>query len=130
MSKSMSRFLPTPSRPPEDCERHYTQVHIRMAQNLLRPMPGLVSYHVNRAVAQADITGGWAQRPRAWRFVILRFAPDATLAFSAEDNEMVAQDQVNCLYRLRHSDVEENVALDRRADQIVLSKFLLEADRA
>jgi hypothetical protein len=130
MGKSISRFLPTPSRTPEECERHYTEVHVRMAQNVLRPMPALVSYHVDRAVAQADVTGGWAQRPRAWRFVVLRFAPGEALAFSPDENEMVAQDHVNCLYRLRHSDLEESVLLDRRDGQLALAKFLLEADRA
>ena len=72
-----------------------------MAQELLRPMPSLLSYHINRAVAQADVVGGLGQRPRAWRFVVLRFAPGEVLAFTPEQNEMVAQDHVNCLYRLR-----------------------------
>jgi hypothetical protein len=130
VGKSFSRFEPTPSRTPDECERHYTQVHVRMAQELLRPMPALISYHVDRAVAQADVGGGWAQRPRAWRFVILRFDPGETLAFSDEQNEMVAQDHVNCLYRLRHSDVEETVRLDRRQGQLALAKFIIEADRA
>src|SRR3954469_11457080 len=130
MGKSMSRFEPTPSRTPEECERHYTEVHLRMAQDLLRPMTALTSYHVNRAVAQADVTGGWAQRPRGWRNVILRFEPGETLVFSAEQAEMVAQDQVNCLYRLRHSDVEERVLLDRRDGQLAMTKFLIDADRA
>jgi len=129
MGKAFSRFEPTPSRSPEECERHYTAVHVRMAQNLLRPMPALVSYHVDRAVAQADVTGGWGQRPRPWRFVVLRFDPGATLEFSAEQNEMVAQDHVNCLYRLRHTDVEEAVLLDRRDGQLALAKFMVEADR-
>ena len=130
MGKSISRFLPTPTRTPEECERHYTEVHVRMAQDLLRPMPALISYHVNRALAQADVTGGWAQRPRAWRFVVLRFAPGEALAFSSQENEMVAQDHINCLYRLRHSDLEESVLLDRRDGQLALAKFVLEADRA
>jgi hypothetical protein len=129
MSKAIGRFEPTPSRSPEECERHYTQVHMRMAQNLLRPMPSLRSYHVNRAVAQADVGGGWAQRPRAWRFVILRFEPGQALAFTDEQNEMVAQDHVNCLYRLRHCDVEEDVVIDRIHGQLALAKFLIEADR-
>jgi hypothetical protein len=130
MGKAFSRFMPTPSRTPQECERHYTEVHVRMAQELLRPMPALVSYHINRAVAQADVVGGWGQRPRAWRFVVLRFDPGEVLAFSEEENEMVAQDHVNCLYRLRHTDVEETVLLDRRNGQLALAKFLLEADRA
>ena len=130
MSKSISRFEPTPSRPFEECERHYTQVHVRLAQNLLRPMRGIRSYHINRALAQADVSGGWSQRPRAWRFVVLRFEPDAELAFTPEQNEMIAQDHVNCLYRLRHCDVEETVLMDRLDGQYALAKFMLEADIA
>ena len=130
MGKSIGRFEPTPSRTPEECERHYTQVHVRMAQDLLRPVPSLLSYHTNRAVAQADVTGGWNQRPRAWRFVVLRFTPGETLAFTPEQNEMVAQDHVNCLYRLRQGDVDEHVLLDRVDRQLALAKFMLEADRA
>jgi hypothetical protein len=130
MGKSIGRFDPTPSRTPEECERHYTQVHVRMAQDLLRPMRSVLSYHTNRAVAQADVTGRWNQRPRAWRFVVLRFTPGATLAFSPEQNEMVAQDHVNCLYRLRQGDVDEHVLLDRLDRQLALAKFMIEADRA
>ena len=101
-----------------------------MAQDLLRPMPSLLSYYTDRAVAQADVNGGWKQRPRAWRFVVLRFRPGETLAFTAEQNEMVAQDHVNCLYRLRSCDVDESVLLDRVDGQLALAKFMLEADRA
>lgn len=130
MGKVMGRFDPTPSRAPEECERHYTQVHVRMAQDLLRPMPSLLSYYTNRAVAQADVNGRWKQRPRAWRFVVLRFTPGETLAFTAEQNETVAQDHVNCLYRLRSCDVEESVWLDYMDGQLALAKFMIEADRA
>jgi hypothetical protein len=130
MGKVIGRFDPTPSRTPEECERHYTQVHVRMAQELLRPMPTLLSYHTDRAVAQADVNGGWNQRPRAWRFVVLRFRPGATLAFTSEQTEMVAQDHVNCLYRLRSCDVEESVLLDRVDGQLAMAKFMIEADRA
>jgi hypothetical protein len=129
VAKAIGRFDPTPSRTPEECERHYTQVHVRMAQDLLQQMPSVLSYHTNRVVAQADVTGGWGQLPRAWRFNMLRFAPGETLAFSPEQNEMVAQDHTNCLYRLRHCDVEETVLLDRVGGQTALAKFLLEADR-
>ena len=130
MGKVIGRFDPTPSRRPEECERHYTQVHVHMAQDLLRPMPTLLSYYTDRAVAQADVNGGWRQRPRAWRFVVLRFTPGETLAFTAEQTEMVAQDHVNCLYRLRSCDVEESVLLDRVDRQRALAKFMIEADRA
>jgi hypothetical protein len=130
MGKVIGRFDPTPSRTPEECERHYTQVHVRMAQDLLRPMPSLLSYYTNRAVAQADVNGGWNQRPRAWRFVVLRFTAGETLAFTPDQNEMVAQDHVNCLYRLRSCDVEERVLVDRVDGQLSLAKFMIEADRA
>ena len=130
MSKAFSRFEPTPARSVEECERHYMEVHVRMAQDLLRPMPGLESYHTNRAVAQADVSGGWAQEPRAWRFVVLRFASGAALAFTDEQNEMVARDHVNCLYRLRHCDVEETVLIDSGRGHFTFAKFMIEADRA
>src|SRR6476619_4668353 len=130
MGKVIGRFDPTPSRTSEECERHYTEVHVHMAQDLLRPMPSLLSYHTNRAVAQADVNGGWRQRPRAWRFVVLRFTPGQTLAFTPEQNEMVAQDHVNCLYRLRSCEVEEQVLFDRVDGQLALAKFMIEADRA
>jgi hypothetical protein len=130
MGKVIGRFDPTPSWSPEECERHYTQVHVRMAQDLLRPMPSLLSYYTNRALAQADVNGGWSQRPRAWRFVVLRFTPGETLLFTPEQNEMVAQDHVNCLYRLRSCEVEERVLLDRVDGQLALAKFMVEADRA
>jgi hypothetical protein len=129
MGKHFSRFDPTPSRTPEECERHYTQIHVHMAQELLRPMPALLTYHVNRAVAQADVTGGFNARPRAWRFAVLRFTPGEALAFSPEQNEMVAQDHVNCLYRLRSCEAEEAVLMDRLGGSTALAKFMLEADR-
>jgi hypothetical protein len=129
VGKVIGRFDPTPSRTAEECERHYTRVHVRMAQDLLRPMPTLLSYYTNRAVAQADVNGEWNKRPRAWRFVVLRFTPGETLAFTPEQTETVAQDHVNCLYRLRSCEVEETVLLDRLAGQLTLSKFVIEADR-
>jgi len=61
---------------------------------------------------------------------VLRFTPGETLAFTPEQNEMVAQDHVNCLYRLRQGDVDEHVLLDRVDRQLALAKFMLEADRA
>jgi hypothetical protein len=100
-----------------------------MAQELLRPMPALLSYHIGRAVAQADVNGGWKMRPRAWRFVALRFAEGENLAFTPEQNEMVAQDHVNCLYRLRSCDAEETVLFSRLDGQTATAKFMLEADR-
>jgi hypothetical protein len=130
MSKTIGRFEPTPARPPEECERHYTRVHVPMAQDLLRQLPAVRSYLVDRAVAQADVAGGWAQRPRAWRFVILRYTPGGALSFTPEQAEMIAQDHVNCLYRLRHCEVDEKVLLDRVDGHLALAKFMIEADRA
>ena len=43
---------------------------------------------------------------------------------------MVAQDHVNCLYRLRYCDIDEDVLMDRVGGQRALSKFMIEADRA
>lgn len=127
MTKLIGRFEPTPSRTPEECERHYTSVHIRMAQNMLAGMDGFGSYHVNRAVAQADVAGGFAQRPRAWRFVILRLVPGTELSFTPQQLETIFQDHVNCLYRLRQFEVHERVAFDaRHPGSLGMAKFLIE----
>jgi hypothetical protein len=128
VAKVVTRFDPTPQRTPQECERHYRAVHVPFAQDQLRPMPGLVSYHVNRAVAQADVAGGFAQRPTAWRFVVLRFALGHALAFDAHQQATVNADHVNCLNRLRSCPVRERVALDRRSGQPTLVKFLVEVD--
>ena len=66
------------------------------------------------------MNGGWNQRPRAWRFVVLRFAPGETLAFTPEENEMVAQDHVNCLYRLRSCEAEEACSSTASIGQLAL----------
>jgi hypothetical protein len=42
----------------------------------------------------------------------------------------VAQDHVNCLYRLRSCEVDESVLFDRVHGQLALAKFMIEADRA
>jgi hypothetical protein len=90
-------------------------------------MATLVSYHTSRAVGKADMNGGWSQRPRAWRFVVLRFTFGETLPFTPEQTEMVAQDHVNCLNRLRSCDVDEELLMDRVGGQRALSKFMIEA---
>jgi hypothetical protein len=59
----------------------------------------------------------------------VRTAPGEALAFSPEQSEMVAQDHVNCLYRLRSCEAEETVLLERLGGQTALAKFMLEADR-
>jgi hypothetical protein len=127
-TKVFTRFDPTPQRTPQECERHYRTVHVPFAQDQLRPMTGLISYHVNRAVAQADVAGGFAQRPSAWRFVILRFTAGHALAFDAHQQATVNADHVNCLYRLRSCPVRETVELDRRSGQPTLAKFVVEVD--
>lgn len=127
--KTVARFEPTPSRTAEECERHYVRVHVPMAQDLLRPMDGMLSYHVGRAIAQADAAGGFEQRPHAWRFVTLRFAEDRTLAFTPEQLEMVSRDHVNCLYRLRSHVVAEEVLLDRLRGQTATAKFVFDVQR-
>ena len=55
--------------------------------------------------------------------------PPLALVLTHEPHLLVAQDHVNCLFRLRHCEVEEVVLLDRIGGQTALAKFLLEADR-
>jgi hypothetical protein len=89
----------------------------------------VVTYHTNRVTAERDITGGWSQRPRAWRFVILRFAPGAILNFAPEVAELVTQDHRNFLRELRSFRVDADILIDNLSGQTALAKYVLELDR-
>lgn len=129
LDKSLARFLPLQSLSRAECERHYTKVHIPFARAMLRDQPAVISYHTDRVVAEYDLAGGWRQRPRAWRFVLLHLQPGQHRTTSADLQEAIAQDHRNCLRELRSCAVRERVALDRRNGQLVLCKYLFEYDR-
>jgi hypothetical protein len=129
VSKTISRFEPIAGRSLDDCERHYVEVHVPFAQGELRDMEGLRCYHMNRALRQADIAGGWRQRPLAWRFVILRFEPGSQLSFSPPVAATVAHDHTNFLQGLRPCMVDESIVIDRRVDTLALAKYVVELDR-
>src|SRR4051794_30969932 len=101
MGKVISQFLPAPYLSVEECERHYTQVHMDMGTRFLRSKPAVVSYHVNKALWQADNAGGFRRKPDAWRMVLIRFHPGAHMEFTAEENDTITEDQTLCMYRLR-----------------------------
>lgn len=128
-AKVVGRFDPLASLPLAECERHYTEVHFPFAQRQLRTMPHVVTYHTNRVTAELDLAGGWRQRPRAWRFVLLRFQPGRALGFPPDVAEAVAQDHRNVLSNLRSYQVREDVRLDRLTGQTALAKYLFEVDR-
>lgn len=129
MSKSISQFLPLTGQSREDADRHYRRAHTRFARAQLRTMPHVLTYHTNRAEAEYDIAGGWSQRPRAFRFVILRFAPGRSLDFPPDVRERVAQDHRLFLRELRGFAVEEEVLVDRLSGQTALVKYLFEYER-
>ena len=130
VSKSISRFLPVTTQPPEESERHYSQVHFPWAQRLLAEREQVLTYHTNRVLRQYDQTGGFARRPTAWRFVLLTFEPGRGLELDADTAERIAQDHPNCLRALRATPVESSLVLDRLDGQPVLAKYLIELDRA
>jgi hypothetical protein len=96
----------------------------------LRDRSHVVSYHIDRAVAQYDIRGGFGQRPDAWRYVILRLQPGARLGLSSEEQEQVVQDHRNCLRDLRSFRLSERVVLDELRSQTALVKYLFDFERA
>lgn len=130
MSKSISRFLPVSTQPPEESERHYSQVHFPWAQRLLAEREQVRTYHTNRVLRQYDQTGRFARRPTAWRFVLLTFEPGRGLELDPATAERIAQDHPNCLRALRATPVEPTLILDRVDGQTVLAKYLVELDRA
>jgi hypothetical protein len=128
-AKMISRFDPVSHQPLAEAERHYTAVHFPFAQQLLAGMPQVRTYHINRVVRQLDLAGGWAQRPQAWRFVVLTFYPERSLEFDEATTDRIARDHLNFLRRLRSTVVTETVPVRRLAGQTALTKYLIEIDR-
>lgn len=129
LDKTVSSFNPVSSRTPEECDRHYLEVHSRWARNLLRDRSHVISYHIDRAVAAYDVRGGFGQRPDAWRWVILRLMPGARLGLSAAEQEQVVQDHRNFLRDLRSFRVDERVVVDELRGQTALVKYLFDFER-
>lgn len=128
-AKSISQFLPLARLSADEADRHYLAVHSRFARTLLRSMPHVVSYHTNRAEAEFDLNGRWRQRPRAFRFVVLRFRPGRSLEFPDDVRELIVQDHRQFLRELRGFRVIEDVVLDRLSGQTALQKYLFEFEQ-
>ncbi|MFD7407818.1 hypothetical protein ACFV7R_35335 [Streptomyces sp. NPDC059866] len=127
--KTVSHFLPLSTVTADEADRHYLAVHTRFARHFLREMDQVVSYHIARAVAEYDLAGGWEQRPRAFRFIVMRFLPGRGLELPDRLRELVVEDHRNFLRDLRPFRVREEVVLDRMSGQTALEKYVFELDR-
>lgn len=127
--KTFATFAPLAALPVEESDRHYRLVHTPFARRFLREMDQVVSYHTARATAELDLGGGWQQRPRAFRYIAMRFLPGRTLELSDELHERLVQDHRSCLRDLRSFRVREQVLHDRLSGQVGLSKHVIELGR-
>jgi hypothetical protein len=127
--KTVSHFLPLSTVPADEADRHYTEVHTRFARGFLRELEQVVSYHTARAVAGYDAAGGWALRPRAFRYIVMRFLPGRSLELPDRLREQIVEDHRNFLRELRPFRVREEVVLDRLSGQTALEKYVFELDR-
>ncbi|MCW2613534.1 MAG: hypothetical protein JWN08_528 [Frankiales bacterium] len=127
--KTLSTFAPLAALPTEESDRHYREVHAPFARRFLREMDQVVSYHTARATAELDLGGGWRQRPRAYRYIAMRFLPGRSLDLPEELHERIVQDHRSCLRDLRSFRVREQVLLDRLSGQTGLSKHVVELER-
>ncbi|WP_326791626.1 hypothetical protein OHA79_03030 [Streptomyces sp. NBC_00841] len=57
MDKTVSQFLPLSTVTADEADQYYLQVHTRFARHFLREMEQVVSYHINRAVAEYELVG-------------------------------------------------------------------------
>lgn len=130
-SKTFASFLPAEAVGLEEAERHYTSVHVPLARRLLAQNEAITSYSLLRVRRELDANGGWEQRPTAWRFTTQTFDETAVVtAFDPSVRERLARDHLNCLYRLRRCEVEEEVVLDRLSGQVTFATYLIELDRS
>jgi len=127
--KTISQFLPLSSISWNEADRHYRRVHTKFARRVLRGMDHVVSYHINRAEAEYDLNGQWRQRPRAFRFVVLRFEPGRSLEFPPKVSNLIVEDHRVFLRDLRGFGVREQVVLNRLNGQTALRKYLFEFER-
>jgi hypothetical protein len=129
LDKTFSTFAPLAALPVEESDRHYREVHAPFARRFLREMDQVVSYHTARATAELDLGGGWRQRPRAFRYIAMRFLPGRSLELPEELHERIVQDHRSCLRDLRSFRVREQVLHDRLRGQTGLSKHVIELER-
>lgn len=102
---------------------------MEMGTEFLRSKAAVVSYHVNKALWQADNAGAFRRKPDAWRLVLIRFNPGAHMEFTADENATITEDQTFCMHRLRAFDVEEEVRWDGRVDSLGLTKYVIDVER-
>jgi hypothetical protein len=125
MHKSIAQFEPLATVALEEAERHYTEVHIAYARRMFMYQTSSVERYVpQRVLAQYDIAGGFAQRPDAWRFIVLYH--DEPYYVPAEWHTLTSNDHQNCLEAI-HSNIvsHEQVLDDRRSGQTTSAKYLV-----
>jgi hypothetical protein len=128
--KRFGRFDPVSDRSREECDRHYRDVHVPFAGRMLLGHEGTVSYHTARALGEYDVTNGFAQQPTAWRYIVLRYQAGRNPSVTKQQADLMAQDHLNFLSRLRSCAVRERVLVERRSAQTALEKYIFEYDRA
>jgi hypothetical protein len=125
MLKSIVQLEPLATVTPEEAERHYTSVHIAMAQRMyLHHAHDVERYVPQKVVAQYDVAGNFNRRPPdAWRFIVNHhegghYLSDAWRTLASEDHQ-------NCMEQLRSYVVdEERTLVDRRSGQLSSAKFI------
>jgi len=125
MLKSIIQFSPTETVSREQAERHYSDIHIAMAQKLFTfHVDNLERYVPQRAVSQYDIAGGFNLVPiDAWRFVFLHY--DSLPYIPHEWRDLVSGDHENCVEDIRSYVVDdERTMVDRRSGQMTSAKFV------
>ena len=129
MDKTFAHFLPLASLGGQECDRHYREVHQPFARRMLRAQPQVLGYSTDRVRAERDLAGGWLARPRAFRYIAMRYESGRSLELPPEVRERIVQDHRRCLRELRSFRVREQVLVDRATGRSGLQKLVLELDR-
>ena len=125
--KTVAFFDHLPSRSAEDCNRHYTRIHVPFIVGMMETTGIGRVYRTAEAEAQRDLNGGWGQRPDIWRSVSIKVAfTDGGGEMPERSRLAIEEDHRRFLCNLRTYVCREEILHEDLSGRPTTTKFALE----
>lgn len=127
MSKSIAQLDAVATRPLEEAERYYLDVHVPLLQRLYADLTDHVErYAPQRVLGRLDPSGGFGRKADVWRFIVHHYRDEFSVGMSEQWRDVASRDHEHFLENLRVFHVDgEDVVVDRLRGQTSTSKYLL-----